>query len=461
MKPTSESDSRTEGNTWLAIGDVHLGTRPASLPANLEEYGVDPSMLTPEAALNATVDRAIQESVDGVLFAGDVVESTNARFEALRPLERAVGRLSEAGIPVVGVAGNHDVEALPRLARLISGFKLVGEGGRWESHVLEIRGRPALDVVGWSFPEREVRNSPVAELLRTPLAPSHAGIPRIGLLHGDLDASGGHYAPFSRREIEETALDAWLLGHIHKPSLGTARAADGAVPIGYLGSLVGLDPSETGPHGPWLIRVNAGGQIIPEQLPIAPLRWERLEVRVGETDNPEDLADRLLDEAERLGREIGQSGCAPRALGVRARLVGSTRHFEGIRGRIEQGTWSQIARIVGEPVVFIDKVVDGLELAVDLDELARGDDPPALLARKLIALERADEAGRALLDSARNELRPMAADTRWAPLVETRDAEDLLSDASLTAFLKQSGTAALHALLSQRESRETSAGERS
>ena len=81
----ADGNQERRGACLLAIGDVHLGTRPGSLPEDLGEWGVDPRELTPEAALEAAVDRAIELSVDAVLFAGDVVESTNARFEAIRP----------------------------------------------------------------------------------------------------------------------------------------------------------------------------------------------------------------------------------------------------------------------------------------------------------------------------------------------------------------------------------------
>ena len=244
-----DSKPTTNELKLLAIGDVHLGTRPSGLPDDLRLSGVDLNALTPEAALLAAVERAVAEGVDAVLFAGDVVESTNDRFEALRPLEAAVQRLLAAGIPVIGVVGNHDVEALPRLADTIEGFELLGRGGHWQSRVIEKSGRPAVEIVGWSFPDKHVRSSPVGELLRNPIPPSHAGIPRIGLLHGDLDASGGNYAPFTSSELSQAGLDAWLLGHIHKPSLSAGAGLNGEGPRGYLGSLVGLDRGEKGTHG--------------------------------------------------------------------------------------------------------------------------------------------------------------------------------------------------------------------
>lgn len=446
-----DPESADDDLTLLAIGDVHLGTRPSNLPDAVAEVGIAAHDLTPEAALEAAVDRAIEHGVDAVLLAGDVVESSNARFEALRPLESAVRRLLEAGIRVLAVVGNHDVEALPRLARMIEGFELLGEGGCWQSRVLEKNGRPAAEILGWSFPERQVRSSPIADLLRSPIAVAYPGIPRIALLHGDLDASGGTYAPFTRSEITQACLDAWLLGHIHKPSLSAGIRSDGSAPCGYLGSLVGLDPSETGPHGPWLVRVSTEGRVVPQQLAIAPLRWERFDLHVAEDEGPDDVADRLLEEAVRLAREIQAGGEAPRALGLRPTLVGRTRHYGALHRKLESAAWKGLARWAEETLVFIDKVVDGLELSHDLGDLARGSDPPALLARKLLILQRPGQERHALLEAARRQLQGLATEARWSALDEQRDPQNPLSDQALAALLTRSGTAALSEFLSQRD----------
>ena len=448
----SNPEPSTDELTLLAIGDVHLGTRPSSLPEDLHEQGVDPRALTPETALLAAVERAIEEDVDAVLFAGDVVESTNAHVS--KPCGRsksAVRRLFEAGIPVLGVVGNHDVEALPRLAGLIEGFELIGRDGRWQRRVIEKHGRPAVEILGWSFPERQVRSSPVAELLRNPIEPRHPGTPRIGLLHGDLDASGGSYAPFSSRELDRAGLDAWLLGHIHKPSLAQGTVPDGSGPRGYLGSLVGLDPGEMGPHGPWLVRVSRAGEVVPQQLAIAPLRWERFDLRVAEDEGLEDIGVRLLEEAERFARDLQAQGAVPQVLGLRPRLVGPTRHYDALHRRINDAGWRGLTRWVGDTFVFIDKVLDGLGLVHDLAELALGSDPPALLARKLLILEKPGEQRSALIEATRRELGGLAAELRWSALEdEQQGTQDPLSDDdALAALLTRSGTAALSQLLSQ------------
>ncbi len=455
---------RADELTLFAIGDVHLGLRPGSLPEGLDREGLNPRDLTPEAALLAAVEVAIEACVDAVVFAGDVVESTNARYEALRPLEYAVRRLLDAGIPVLAVAGNHDVEALPRLASMIEGFELLGEGGQWQARIIEQAGEgaggAAVELLGWSFPERQVRGSPLDLLLRNPVAAGRPGIARIGLLHADLDASAGHYAPITSGELEASGLDAWLLGHIHNPSMPDSLAAGqsagaerpaGASPRGYLGSLVGLDPSELGARGPWLVRVNARGEITTQHLPIAPLRWERFEVRVEEDDGPEEVGDRLLAEMVRQGEVVQADGEGPKALGLRPVLVGSTRHYDSVHRCVREGRWNGLMRYAGRTLVFVDKVLDRLALVHDLKVLALGDDPVALMARKLLLLQEPGEARSQLLESARAELRGLAGEPRWLALEQERDAQDPLSDdAAVAGILSQAGTEILDALLAQR-----------
>jgi DNA repair exonuclease SbcCD nuclease subunit len=434
----------------LAIGDVHLGTRQGRLPEQLFAAGIDASSLKPSGALDIAVDLAIQERVSAVLFAGDVVESTNHRFEAIRYLEDAVQRLNQKGIPVIGVAGNHDVDALPRLARRIDGFDLLGQDGKWESRLVTENDEPVVEVVGWSFPARQVRISPVADLLRHPLPPRVPGIPRIGLLHADLNASGGVYAPVRRQELVDAGLSAWLLGHIHKPSLADSQQESIKMPIGYLGSLVGLDPSEIGIRGPWLIRVTEQGQVEPEHIPLAPIRWEQINVQIEDSGDPEDLGDQLLDAAEKHARDIQSSGSPPLVLAVRIHVLGSTYHYRAIEKWITQRNWSDAVRVAGDSVVFVDKVTSALTPAISLRELSIGDDPPAILARKLLALDEGGSAAQELLLKAREDLRPLANDSRWAPLSETRYAHDPLSDDSLVEYLKDAGMTVLHKLLEDR-----------
>ena len=437
-----------EGAAILAIGDIHLGTACSGLPDEIAALGLDPSELTPAAALELSVDFALAEKVDAVLFAGDVVESTNARFEAMPSLEVGVRRLVEAGIAVVAVAGNHDVEALPRLATMIEGFSLLGAAGQWQARAITKNGRQVAEIVGWSFGERFVRESPVARLLKEPLEAPSAAIPRIGLLHADLDAAGGHYAPVRRAELENTGFEAWLLGHIHKPSLDSLSAAPASRPIGYLGSLIALDPSETGPHGPWLVTVAKDGKLRLEQVPLAPLRWEHIDVSIDGLELAEDVPDRILDEAANYVRLLGETDSAPRALGLRVRLTGASSQYAEIRRLMAGSDWRSLRRVVDDTAVFVNKIFDAMELPLDLVRIAAGDDPAALMAQRVLILQQNGNGSRTLLEKARAQLRKVAQEDLWSPLQDHRHASDPLADNALREMLIRAGKAALNAMLS-------------
>ncbi len=435
--------------TILAIGDIHLGTIPSQLPENLSDSGVTKHDLTPAAAWKSAVDYAVNNQVDAILLAGDVVESTNARFEAMVPLEQGVQKLVENNIRVIAVAGNHDTDALPRLAKLIKGFCLLGKHGKWEKEVLSKDGKPIAAIVGWSFPERHVHDNPVATLDQQVLGLASQTLCKIGLLHGDLDASGGRYAPVKTDELRSSGFDAWLLGHIHKPSLPQNSGKPARNAIGYLGSLVGLDPTETGPHGPWILKMSTTGIDEIRQIPNAPLRWEQMNIPTDQADNTEELSDLLLEHAVQAVQKIKDDGSAPRVLGIRATLTGRCSCHKEVQAWIDKREFEKIQRMVGSTWIFYNKVVNLSDPQIDIEDIASGDDPAALLAQRVLALESNQPEAKDLIEQARIQLEGTAKESCWLPVDDHRNALDVLSDEYLRNLLIRSGRNALHNMLGQ------------
>ena len=84
----------------LFVGDIHLGKLPSGLPDRLvADTGVHQD-LGPVGAWRRTVDQAVEQGVDAVVLAGDVVHAENARFEAFGPLVAGVEKLNRHGIQV-------------------------------------------------------------------------------------------------------------------------------------------------------------------------------------------------------------------------------------------------------------------------------------------------------------------------------------------------------------------------
>ncbi|MBI4882369.1 MAG: metallophosphoesterase [Planctomycetes bacterium] len=425
------------GAKLLCVGDMHLGRTPSGLSEGVRS-ALDASLLTPARAWDAAVAAALELEVDAVLLAGDVVDDEEDFFEACGQLAAGVSRLARAGMRVIAVAGNHDVQVLPRLADALPEFHLLGRGGRWESVTIQGRDGGEARVLGWSFPSPEVIASPL------PLPAALAGPPRaIGLVHCDRDQAASRYAPVRSADLLAAPVDAWLLGHVHKPD-----PLDGERPIGYLGSLSALDPSESGAHGPCLVEVLAA-RVLVTRLPLAPLRFEPVEVDAGGLSEAEELEARVIAAFDNLDREIAVAAHRPRAVGCRVRLAGRTHLRRDIGRWLAERDPRDLALPKEGIVYFIESVTNDARPAFDVAALAAGGgDPAALVARRLVVLERGqDDAERAaLLRAARRRLDPVPQKAVYGAL-----RPEPLNDEQLAALLRDAALKALDELLAQRE----------
>jgi predicted phosphodiesterase len=429
----------------LFVGDIHLGRRPSRIPKALKDYGPETSGLSPADAWSNTVAWALEKKVDALVLAGDVVESLEDRFEALGHLEKGVRQLADAGIRVVGVAGNHDVLALPRLADRIDDFVLLGRGGKWELCEITNSAGECVDLLGWSFPNHQMPKSPLASLDLEP----RPGVVTLGVLHGDLGKANSVYAPLARADLESVAVAGWLLGHIHRPDeLERSR------PIGYLGALSAMDPGEPGAHGPWHMRISATGIDEITQIPLAPIRYEPLElnleslaIEAGETA-ADSLAGGLGESITKLHERLRPTLGHLRAVACRVAVGGRTPRPRFVAEAVEGSVKDRIIERDGVHY-FIEKIIDQSRPMLDLRELAGTDDPPGLLARKILALEADGDAGDELVRQARPRL-----EKAW----KRNGVEGVASEPpEIRAILLRSGYDALDGLLAQKSDSEVPA----
>jgi DNA repair exonuclease SbcCD nuclease subunit len=411
----------------LAIGDIHLGRSPAALHPDLQALRSD---LGPEAAWARCVSEALERGVDGVLLAGDVVERSRDLLVAYGDLKQGIDRLAAAGIPVMAVAGNHDTLVLPRLAAEIETLHLLGAGGRWEE-----KSVGKLRVLGWSFPRPHVRHNPLRDL--PPLdRPERV----IGLLHCDRDQSDSPYAPVTSQELRATRTAAWLLGHIHQPD-----RLEGERPIGYLGSVSALRASDTGPRGPWLIEWHQG-RINATHLPLAPLRFDQLEVNLDDLRAPDELAEAVLAASRSHIERFAGQAFVPDVIGLRLILTGHCRFEQALAGVTEDLVASSRPWKEGPVRLFVQKALIATEAATDLERLARQEDPSGLLARRIMILsDKAHPEHEALIQRAR----PRLADA--AGQKEFRELDTSMDDEHVRRWLLRASRAGLNALLGQKQ----------
>lgn len=424
---------------FLTAGDIHLGRRPARVPPDQ-----DASEFAPRRAWRALVQTAIAQQVDAIALTGDVVDQDNRFYEAFSDLQDGVQQLVNEGIRVLAVAGNHDFDVLPRLVGQIEGFHLLGEGGTWETISLNSRDGTSVRFVGWSFPRRHVTENPLASYRAT-----KDNMPTVGLLHCDCQTQISSYGPVPLVDLKSRDLDVWALGHIHVGgSIG-----DGSPIVFYPGSLQGLDPSEVGPHGAWLVTLEAGEQPKLELQPLAALQWERVDIPLDGAATESAMEQAVTQSMRRLHQAIrSQQAGEARAVGCRLQLTGRTalhRKIPSIAARLTEDYRPSFDDIL----YFVESVGDKTRPDVALEELVRSSDPAGLLAQRLLVLDSKEPTGayQDLLANAREAITAQLPATVFASLPSSGEP---LTDDDVRDALLRSGFNALDQLLAQKEAGE-------
>jgi DNA repair exonuclease SbcCD nuclease subunit len=363
----------------LCTGDLHLGRYPSRVPVRQREFSV-------EQVWQDLVSYAVQQDVDVVALTGDVVDNENATYESLGPLQKGLDRLDEAEIHTMAVSGNHDYDALPRLDHMVeaSRFQLLGRGGRWDDAIVEPADATPVQFLGWSFRNAHEPSDPLETL---PGEMVEEGLPTVGLLHAEVDAPESVYAPVRLEGLRQKPVAAWLLGHIHKPQVWKETSP----PVLYPGSPQPLDPGETGAHGPWLVEVGSDGRVDTSPLPRATLRYDVVEINVHGEDDEQGVDEAITDALRQNLREALQSQPALRRLVCRLRITGRTslhRDIGDVTGALVDG----LELPVDEAVATVEKTEIRTRPDLDLDRIAEGSAPPAVLARLLLDIENREES---------------------------------------------------------------------
>lgn len=428
----------------LCASDIHIGRRPFVLSPGI-------TAATSGAAWTRLVDYAIESKVDAVALAGDIVDRENRYFEAIGLLERGLSRLAAAGITTVAIAGNHDCEVLQRVADTLTreqGFILLGRGGKWESFDIQ-SDKGTVRFIGWSFPSERPALAPLSSF-EIPIA---SDIPTVGLLHGDIDVPDSKYTTLARADLVRHPLSAWVIGHLHQPRRFEATYGRATF---YCGALQGLDSLETGEHGAWLLDIDLGQQDDLSFVPLAPLQFETLPVNLeGVADEIAfqksvfDAINQLAESSAEMHGKRAHPGKPASDIAVQIRLCGRTQVFDDVKSYCKRFTELDQSVIRGDSTYHITRIVDDTAPAFDLEDLARGTDPPAVLARILIGCESnsSDGALSQLLRRTASGLQGVYNHGKFQPLHDSRTFNHPVDDALARELIRTEGYRLLEELM--------------
>lgn len=295
---------RADMLTFIHASDFHLDSAFGALTAQQAAARRRESRELGFRLANYVNSRSIQL----VLLAGDLFESSNAFRETGEQLAEALGRM-EARVFIA--PGNHD---------------WVGPGSIWDTvawpenvHIFRGNSLTAVEVPEWNLvihgaaftgPEQ-------TEGLLNGFSAPEDGKLHIGLLHGEVDPAEARYDPIRREDIAASGLAYLALGHIHKRS---EPQAAGRTVYAWPGCPEGRGFDELGAKGFYRGTISGGGRVALEFVPFARHRYEILEVDVTgrppraavEAALPEETAGDLYRVL--LTGETGEGGAGAKAI---------------------------------------------------------------------------------------------------------------------------------------------------
>jgi DNA repair exonuclease SbcCD nuclease subunit len=359
---------------FVHASDLHLDATFGGVDATDEKVAGALERSTLEA-LDRVVQLCIDREVDFLVVAGDLYNSADHSLRAELAFQRAMRRLADAGIGAYVVRGNHDPADGWSAGLELPDSVVIFPPDRVKRCEVIRDGEVVCAVYGRSFGTRQVSENLAAGFVR------EDGDPRaVAVLHANVGQREGwdDYAPCTVDDLRAAGMDYWALGHIH----AAGRVSDHP-PAVYPGSTQGLDPTEEGPRGCFVVHLDEDGAI-EEFVETASVRWKATEVDASQLQDIDELRLALEDACEGV-----RESTAGRPTIVRLALTGrSAVHVDLKRSGVLSDLVADFRQeqLELDPWIWVDRVRDRTRPMLDLEEILveeglRGD--LARLARKL------------------------------------------------------------------------------
>ncbi|MEE4275816.1 MAG: hypothetical protein V2J16_08145, partial [Thermoleophilia bacterium] len=292
-----------------------------------------------------------------------------------------------AGIGAYVVHGNHDAADGWSAGLELPPSVVVFSHREVERREVVRGGETLCAIYGRSYPTRVVRENLAAGYVRSPEDPL-----AVAVLHANVGQRPGwdNYAPCTVADLQAAGMDYWALGHVHVPGPIAERP-----PIVYSGSTQGLDPTEEGPRGCYVVELDAAGARL-EFVDTAAVLWRRLTVDLSGDASLEDAHRAVADACASARRDGGG-----RPVLARVELEGRSRvHADLARPGVLRDLTADLRRpeLEEEPWLWIDRVRDATGAVIDLEALRAEEGLRGDLVRLAGEWASREDAARALVE---------------------------------------------------------------
>lgn len=265
---------------FIHAADLHLDS-PFKGLTDLSEDVLQQIKHSTFKSLETIVSLAIEESVDFVLFSGDIYDLEDRSIKAQLMFQKQMERLHAAAISACVIHGNHDfIEKNADHLSLGENVKVFSE--TVETHYITTKNDKRVAVSGFSYDKKWIEQRVIQSYpLRDKTCDYH-----IGMLHGFAEgdqSDHARYAPFSIGELREKNYDYWALGHIHARQKLTDNP-----PVYYSGNTQGRHRNETGEKGVLLVEFSSQERKV-SFIPTAPIIWDTIRLDASHAANLEEV----------------------------------------------------------------------------------------------------------------------------------------------------------------------------
>lgn len=352
----------------LHAADLHIDSPLGGLTA----YEGAPAEEIRGATRRATenlIEAALDHEVSLVLLAGDIFDGDWPDYSTGLFWNEQLGRLHDAGIPAVSVAGNHDAQS--QISRNLQLPPNVTQLSTSKPQTVTFDDLE-VEVIGQGYATRDVS----VDLTEAyPVGDSH--LFSIGLLHTGLNGRPGHasYAPASVDALRAKGYQYWALGHVH-----TREIVHEDPWIVFPGNTQGRHARETGPKGATLLTVEGGAVDAVEHLVLDDVRWDLCSIDATCCTSADDVRSAV---AERLSTIAADAD--GRLAAVRVEITGASQAHEGLWANHHgfEADIRSLANTGGR--LWVEKVRVSTSRPVDL-AAARDDDAIGALAQRIDSL---------------------------------------------------------------------------
>lgn len=314
---------------FIHAADLHIDS-PLSGLSSHEDAPVELLRTATRTAFSALIDRAIEEKIAFIIFAGDLYDTDWKDYNTGFFFNREMARLNSAGIRALVLWGNHDAEnemtrklPLPPNVHVFSSG--IPETIKFEDLKVAFHGQ--------SFKKAETFEN---------LVPAYGEpIPdwlNIGVLHTNLQGTAhAPYAPCSLEELKNKGFHYWALGHVHQWAILSESPW-----VVFPGNLQGRHIRETGPRGAMLVSYEDGVVQAPQRLIVDVVRWAVANVDITGAQRREEIITRVGN----AFRQIIDNEADGRPVACRVVLTGKSAAHGEMFGQARQLRAELIAQAI-------------------------------------------------------------------------------------------------------------------